>query len=266
MNVPVTPGNLPVGYCPSSYQDLLNVFAANMTVPVPAALSQIVWQASAPTPGSNTAWGKLDGLGRPIGVYFFAQGAWLRLHTTVPGLTIWWFNALPDFTTFDGGDGNTLSPISGPMWQQALDGNGNLIQAAFPVTPGTLPSGKVLGLGGSGGEEAHILVPTEDVPHQHFVVNTDQTQTNGPQSNTFLIQFNTANNAGGYSLMADATLPTVAPTSEVGGISPPPVPSGPGIVTPAGYTGQYQARAHNTMPPYVVGYLLQRTTRLFYIG
>lgn len=266
MQVPVTPGNLPLGYCPASYQDLLNTFSANQTVTVPSALSQIVWQTNAPAPGNNVAWGKLDTLGRPLGVYFFAQGAWLKIHPLVPGLVQWWFSALPDFTTFDGGDGNSVSAISGPMWAQAVDGNGNLIQAAFPVVGGTLPSGKVLSIGGAGGEENHILIPGEDVPHQHMMVNTDQTTTAGPTSSTFIIQANTAGNNQAYQLMADATLPTIGPTSVVGGVTPPPVPTGTGIVTPNGYSAQYQARGHNTMPPYVVGYLLQRTTRLFYIG
>ena len=60
---------------------------------------------------------------------------------------MWWFAALPDFTVFDGGDANPISDISGPMWQQANDSNGNLIAAMFPIPAGTLPSGTVIQIG-----------------------------------------------------------------------------------------------------------------------
>lgn len=269
MQVPVIPGSLPIGFCPASLQDMLNAFSAAQSVTVPDALGQIISSATAPAPGNNVSWQKLDTLGRPLGIYYFAQGAWLRLHQVASGLTMWWFANLPDFTTFDGGDGNALSAISGPMWQQAVDGNSNLIQAAFILTPGTLPSGTVAGIGGSGGEEKHILVPGEDVPHQHLMANTDGGGNNALNSGPIFV--NQKGNGNGntdldYQLYGSATIPTLGSTAAAGGVTPPPVPTGPGVVTPTGYTTQYQAKAHNTMPPYVVGYLLQRTTRLFYIG
>jgi hypothetical protein len=272
MNAPVIVGQLPVGYCPASYQDLANNIGQVSSVVIPDALSQIVWQATAPSPGTNSAWGKLDSLGRPIGIYFFAQGAWLRAHPSISGTTVWWFNALPDFTVFDGGDGNTVSAISGPMWQLAQDINGNTIQAAFPIAQGTLPSGTVLQLGVNGGEELHTLIPGEDVPHQHFIANT------GSGNTTSLISGQTFTNQHGlgvsntdldYQLYGDSTvLPTLGATSVTGGVTPPPNTNGAtgGVITPVGYTTTYQAKGHQNCPPYVVGYLLQRTGRIFYVG
>lgn len=267
MNIPVTPLNLPAGFCPATYQDIWNGFAAASQVQIPDALSQIVWQSTAPS-SQTVSWGKLDALGRPLGIFRFAQGAWLSPHPDVPGKTVWWFSALPDFTTFDGGDGNSLSAISGPMWQQALDGNGNLIAAAFPVAAGTLPSTKVLAIGGTGGEEFHTLVPGEDVPHQHYSLNADTNQTSISGTGKFAAYNNDANNNAGYVISGTTTAPSLAPTTVVGGATPPPNTNGvvAGTITPQGYSAQYQARGHNTMPPYVVGYLLQRTNRLFYVG
>jgi hypothetical protein len=76
MNVPVTPQQLPSGFCPGNYQTMLNGFTAAMLVTVPDAASQTVWQASKPTDNTVT-WGQLDSLGRPVRIYRFAQGSWL---------------------------------------------------------------------------------------------------------------------------------------------------------------------------------------------
>jgi hypothetical protein len=268
MNASINPGTLPVGYCPDNYQDLLNVFSQNQSVTIPDALSSILWQSTAPSTAANTAWGKLDSLGRPVGVYWFAQGAWLRPHPATPGTTVWWFTALPDFTVYDGGDGNSISSISGPMWQQAQDVNGNTIAAAFPIVQGTLPSGTVLQLGVNGGEEFHTLVPGEDVPHQHFGFNSDTVQASVSATNNFAAFNNNANSSAGYNIAGDTTVPNLAPSNVVGGVTPPPQTNGAtgGIIIPLGYTTQYQARGHQNMPPYVVGFLLQRTARLFYVG
>ena len=253
MNVPISPQQLPSGFCPASYQEMWNGFAAAGLVNIPDAVSQMLWQASKPTDNTVT-WGQLDSLGRPVRIYKFAQGAWLSLHPSAPGLTMWWFSALPDFTTFDGGDSNPLSDISGPMWQQAKDSNGNLIAAMFPIPAGTLPSGTVLSLGATGGEENHTLTGPETPPHTHFIANTDQITTGGATDNPLnannSVAYRTDNGHDNpdYTLRGTNTAPTIGKTSNFGGdTSTPPVTKG-----------------HNTMPPYIVGYLLQRTARLYY--
>lgn len=251
MNIPITPQQLPSGFCPQDYQGMWNAFAAAGYVTLPDSLAQIVKQASKPT-DSTVVWIQLDGLGRPVRTYTFAQGAWLSLHPQVPGQTVWWFSALPDFTLFDGGDANPLTDISGPMWQKALDSNGNLISAKFPLTQGTLPSGTTVNLGNTGGEENHILQASEIPAHTHFMATAEQVQQptvdNSPSNLTALTNVAAANNANGgrtsqYALWAGTSgvTPSVGPTGTVGG-----------------------GLGHNTMPPYVVGYLLQRTSRLYY--
>lgn len=258
MNIPISPQQLPSGFCPPTYQEMWNGFAAAGFVNLPDSAVPIVRQASKPT-DPTVNWLQLDALGRPVRLYVFAQGAWLSYNNTVPGLTMWWFATLPDFTTFDGGDANPLSDISGPMWQQAKDSNENLIAATFPLPAGTLPSGTILSLGDKGGEENHTLTSKESFPHTHFIATIDQANNpssdNAPSSVTSTDSIASSNNNGGgrpsqYSFAKGVTSPaTIGITSSSGGDT---------TVTPPVAVG------HNTLPLFVVGYLLQRTNRLFY--
>jgi microcystin-dependent protein len=253
MNALITPQTLPLGLCPSTLQEMWNAFAAYGYVTIPDALSQIVWQASKPT-DTSLSWGKVDSLGRPIRIYRFAQGAWLSLHPTASGLTMWWFDVLPanasfapdgshalawtGLTAFDGGDTSLLSDTTGPMWQVATDYNGNTIAAAFPIPAGTLPSSTVLNLGDTGGEENHSLVATEMPPHTHTVATSKSAQA-GQDNSGAPVPNSNYNNIGPW--------PSSVATDSQGGVGTPPV-----VV------------AHNNMPLYVVGYLLQRTARIWY--
>jgi len=248
IQLPIVAGNLPPGFCPATYQDILNMFASLMFAQLSSGggapvFSGFVVSATKPT-DTTVAWLQLDSLGRPTRLYFFAQGAWLSLHPTVPGLTMWWFQALPDFTIFDGGDANSASPISGAMWQQALDANSNVIAAQFPIAAGTLPSTTVLSVPGSGGEEQHVLVAGEVAPHTHILDGVG-INMECPGSQQYL--------ASGH-FVGDRNRPSAVPGADV-----------PTKTNVGGGTGGI-ASGHNNMPPYVVGYLLQRTNRLYYVA
>ncbi len=222
--LPVIAGQLPSGFCATDYQSILNEFSAHQSVNVGGA-SGVEFVASATKPTDQTvAWLRLDQFGRPERVYWFASGAWLSLHPLVSGLTQWYFDVLPNFTTFDGGDALALSAISGSMWQQAKNSDGVLIAAKFPIAAGTLPSGTVLAQGATGGEEKHVLTIAELAAHTHDMLHNSIGE----------------NHAGGVSVTAFEQ-PGSEQTASTGGDV-----------------------AHNTMPPFVVGYLLQRTTRQFY--
>jgi len=170
--------------------------------------------------------------------YSFAQGAWLSLHPSIPGMTMIWTGALPDFTTFDGGDANASSAISGPMWQVVL-------QATFPMGAGTLPSGTVVTSGQTGGEEKHVLTLNELAPHTHAVKLT--------HGNSYTGEPNVLTVGNGSADPQPFTDPIAGLSS--GGdpstaIGTPPIPQ--------------SALAHNTLPPYTVVIFIQRTARLFY--
>lgn len=232
--VPITPLQLPAGFCPENYQDLWNTFAKNGIVQIPDGATPILWQTNPPS-DLTVAWGKIDSLGRPVGIFKFAQGTWLLPHSMLPGMTIWWFYALPDFTSFDGGDGNGLSPISGPMWQLAKDIGGNPIAAQFPIAAGTLPSSTVLNVGDKGGEETHKLVAGE-IPKTTITPSIPKAITSGLYNSIYRIALAPQS---GTQASSDINLNDITFGND---------------------------QPHNNMPPYIVGYLLQRTTRLFYVG
>jgi hypothetical protein len=235
--LPVIPSQLANGFCPVDYQDLLNTFSSHQSVVLPD-FSGVVASSSKPTDQTLT-WLQLDQFGRPIRLYKFAQGAWLSLHPLVPGLTQWWFDVLPSFATFDGGDADPISVLSGPMWQQAKNSDGVTIAARFPVAAGTLPSTTVLAQGDTGGEEKHVLTPAEG----GFYLPVSAATLDDGDADT-----------GAFKSMLNFQLDG----HTVGAVDAAGTPNAPftlGSATPSG---------HNTMPPYVVGYLLQRSGRLFY--
>lgn len=240
LTIPVTPGTLPSGFCPSSYQDILNEFASNSTVIFPSTFTGIIVSSSAPSDTSK-AWLQLDSFSRPVRLYFFASGAWLSLHPDVPGKTTLWTTTLPTMTTFDGGDANPVSAISGPMWEVVT-----AFQARTPIGVGTLPSGTVLAVGDTGGAETVTLAANNLPAHNHelWVGGSDGTASGIREA------LQTVNNphAGTSAAYADS--------DGVSGHS--------NYVKDEGGDGTGAAVAHNNLSPYLAVYLLRRTNRLFY--
>lgn len=225
LNLQVNAGNLPTGFCPATLQEMLVGFSAVQSVTFPSTFAGVTVSSSKPT-DQTQAWLQLDSLGRPTRLYWFAQGAWLSLHPCVPGFTMIWTGALPDFTTFDGGDANALSQISGPMWEEVVS-----LRVRFPLGAGTLPSGTVINSGDIGGEENHTLSLNEIPSHTHAIPNFG-----GPVGATAVI-------------VGDNATPIAQPdisTRATGG-------------NPDGTTA-----GHQNMPPYLGVYFLRRTSKLYY--
>ena len=253
-NIIVQNGQLPQGFCPSDYQSLLNAFSAQQFVAINTISSIVV--SSTPPADHTVAWLQLDSLGRPTRLYFFAQGAWLSLHPQVPGATMLWNQALPDFTTFDGGDANAApwSSISGQMWQlcaTTLDGLGTqVLQAQFPVGVGSFANSGVplpVALAATGGEDLHVLTQPEAPPHYHNEkIAVNRAVANGGSTDT--------TGGGGF----------VGPIADGGTELLTSVAEGDPATAPPGGV-PVSARAHNNLPPYYVVYFLQRTNRLFYV-
>jgi hypothetical protein len=259
--LPVQAGQLPIGFCPTDTNALLAAFASAMSVALPDMGASFGVQSQLSTPSDTSKpWLRLDSLGRPVRLYTFAQGAWLSPHPIPSGLTMWWFTALPDFTLFDGGDSNTISAVSGPMWQQALDASGNLISAKFPIAAGTLPSGTVLVPSATGGEEKHILTAAEgvDPSHQHIVGRFDS--TSGNTAAWLLTTPSTSSTVDGAAQRCGGgdNVHTNNLSQLTGLTSNPDYAITSGVNNPAAVVG------HATMPPWVCGYLLQRTIRQFF--
>lgn len=225
--LPVTPATLPSGSCPATNQELLNLFAQNLSVTFPDTFDGVLVSSTKPT-DTTRAWLQLDSQGRPVRFYYFASGAWLSQHPCVPGFTMIWTTALPNFATFDGGDANAVSAISGPMWEVVLP-------AVFPLGAGTLPSGKIVAIGDTGGEENHTLTEKEMPPHTHPTNQIPLNVALGPLQ-VMCPPLTPGTNTGGF-------------TGSDGGDST--------LVPPA-------SAPHNNLPQYAGVAFLRRTTRQFY--
>jgi hypothetical protein len=257
MNTPLNIGNVPQGFCPSTWQAALNGIGAALSVDIPAASGFSI--GSTKPADTSQVWFRIDSLGRFLGIYIFGQGSWLSAHPSACGLTMWWFAALPNFTTFDGGDSNSVGPASGPMWQQAQDGNGTVIAAKFVITAGTLPSATVLSIGGTGGEETHILTAAEgaqDPNHKHISGRFGAASGGGADDGYFFTEASTG--------FPNGTAQRV--TGGSGGITTANINTLGGNYIQSGVVDPQPAtpNGHNTLPLYAVGYLLQRTARIFY--
>lgn len=262
LTLPVQVGTLPAGQCPATLQATAELFGGVYSVALPLG-SGVTVIASASPPGSqfqtpSFAWLQLDDNLRPVRLYsFYTQ--WLSLHPLIPGHVMIWTGALPNFATFDGGDGNSISDSSGPMWEEVVD-----LRAKFPIGAGTLPAspagtGATLNPGDSGGEQLHVLTTQEgaqDPAHTH------STGRFNAKDGTYLL-----NATQDTSLVHGNAL-----LNEGSGL--PPVP---GVVSPTSpdATGQWcgtsqvlgavpTVAGHNTMPPYFTVYFLRRTVRKFY--
>lgn len=247
MDYPIIPAQLPTGFCFTDPQSVLNAFAAASVARIPVGSGK-QWVFSAAKPAdTSVGWFQLDTFGNPIRPYLFGAGAWLSRHSVQPGMGIWWFNALPDtpdgdgrLPNFDGGDGTSgnPTPVSGAMWELLRAADGTVITARMPILAGTLPSGTVLNVGDTGGEEAHALTVPEMPPHTHNLsVKVD------PQTG------------------AD-TLCVISPDLPNSGHTP----KNPFVTDSTGGTGSPPAVvAHNTLPLYIVGYCLVRTAKVYYV-
>ncbi len=268
--LPVTAGQIPQGVCYGTYQDMLQGFAAALTVQIPNP-TQILVSQSTPTADQRQqyAWLKLDSSGNPTRLYWYSQGAWLSPHPLQPG-TIQIFMSLYEntdpsggFPTFDGGDGTTnRSLITGPMWQLAqtnLNGNGTYVlggagTSQFPLGVGTMISGTApnqitttIQAGQIGGEQLHILTQNEMPPHNHHATVNPNT--------SFLMQgseFSGDEIGSGGSQVGNSDV-TYFAGGDPSTIAPGSVPNVPTL-----------AAAHNNIPPFCGVYFYQRSARQFY--
>lgn len=246
--IPVQNGNLPSGFCPATLQAMLNGFSAAQYITLTLGAGVGIQVQASPPSNTNLPWFQLDSNGNPVRIYWFASGAWLSKHPLATGISIPWFGVLPTtfvvggvtYTTFDEGDMNALSPISGAFWEVVSEA-----AARFPLACGTLPSTLVINPNDTGGEEKHILLTTELAKHHHFLANTDFGDTNTAADLSASNHMNQG--AGGhsgpldYKLKGSSDPATQGQSSEVGSDT-----------------------GHNTMPPYIGMNWLRRTIRSFY--
>lgn len=245
ISYPITAQTLPSGFCPDTWQKMLNEFSANQFVSLPIANSQLIVSATKPAVDFEglAAWLKLDASGYGREVYWFANGAWFSKHPLAPGSIMIWLGDPTTIATFDGGETGTPNLTSGPMWAIVSQLSGR-----FPLGAGTLlPSNTVKAVGDSGGEDVHSQTLAELVPHTHVIKTVEPILSKwaGNQSGAGKIVTGDVGIAEG-----EASILANNPFFEAlnaGGTGTPPV------VTPA-----------PNMPPYYTVSFIVRSAREYY--
>lgn len=76
----LTAGTLPQGFCPTTEQARLNGYAAALSIILPDYYGQFVISSSTPAAeDQDKVWLKLDGSGNPIGFFLYVGGAWTQI-------------------------------------------------------------------------------------------------------------------------------------------------------------------------------------------
>lgn len=239
----VDSGTLQPGSCPSTYQELADLLATIYSVTVSTNNTGIVVSATKPV-DTTVVWKQIVNNGGslyPTRDYIYVAGLWVSRHTLEPQSVIMWKGDISTIGTFDGGDGGVLSLISGPMWKVATG-----MDARFPIAPGTLPSGTVLALGDTGGEEKHTLISNEVAKHQHVVWPAD-----GGDNNAGKLWCHFDPGGGGADTRLNAPL---APSTFY--------PTQTQLI--AGNQSDGDA-PHNNMPPYYAIHFIERTSRQYFV-
>lgn len=225
------PGSLPEGYTPETFQEFYNRMFKEGRAIWPDAMTIVNRGSSAPSAANQIyPWIRVDpGTSIIEGVYTYYNGLWCRPHPTPASgdERRLWVGSVGALTTYDGGDGGaTVTAYTGPMWEVDTD-----FAAVFPLGVGTLPSGTAVAVGGTGGEETHVLTIAELATHNH-PLNPDNRQDDQHD---------------------------LSPGTAVGDFG------GSGMYVKeynvTGDTGS--GDAHNNMPPYRGVYFIKRTARIY---
>lgn len=166
--LPVVPGSFPDGYCwPETPQEFLVDLAPRLFVSLPDTWARVYRSASAPPADKQDwIWFNLNNLK----VYNFQNGGWWRAADSTPGPSgerMWWGDTEASLWSYQGGDGTDPSTSAPTAYTGSLWERDTTWDAKFPLPIGTLPSGTVVAVGDTGGEEKHALTDAENGPHTH---------------------------------------------------------------------------------------------------
>ena len=300
MSIPVNLsfGQLPTGYCMNSFAQLATDILSLMSGSLPGTFTGVVQGPDKPqVSDQDKAWIKTDASGNPIGLYFFSNGSWVWPNPISPGdQCIRPFltnsaNTPADVFSYDGGDGTdpavTLpTPYSGAMWTivgRTVATPLGTMQGSTPIGVGTVTNAdtttKVITEGQVGGEAAHALIPAE-LWHQHAIGKWNPSGWAGASSSGRVPLLVVENGAANLSATPGTLLQTPhtdyfdnAASANVAGeagtvfVSDVPVPVTTVVnSSQPGGAPQYAAVSHNTLPPFVAVYWIQRTSRVYYVG
>lgn len=135
------PGTLPEGFCPQSEQQRFNTYISHLSGILPGTFSTFVVSASQPSVDQQSyPWIKVNADGSIVGIYTFANGAWVRPHPIPPGpngARMLWADTLGNLATFEGGDAGAITSTTGAFWELDSDWTDKLPRGAGTVAVNT---------------------------------------------------------------------------------------------------------------------------------
>jgi hypothetical protein len=229
--ITLTPPSLPVGYCPTNYQQLANDVISGTQATFNSSIGNSFFNFGASVPALNNQvypWLDEDG-----NWWIYKDGYWLRKNPVAIGSSERrvYVGTTTDLQTYDGGNTNTLSNWSGPMWEVDTE-----FEARFPVGAGTFAASGVVVVQGKVtstavvGEDKHTLVTSEMPKHSHTMTWDSQDTAGGNQLKTLYLGPD-----------ANAFNDIVKSSGDTGGDA-----------------------AHNNLPPFYGVYFIKRTSRVYY--
>ena len=232
--ITLTPPSLPVGYCPTNYQQLANDVISGTQATFNSTIGNSFFNFGASVPTlNNQVYPWLDNNGN---WWVFQGGYWARQNPVAAGGSERriFVGTSADVLSYDGGDGTVYSgnPYAGSMWE--ID---TAFEARFPVGVGTFAASGVVSVNGTttstavAGEDKHTLVTSEMPSHTHQILDQYINLAQRGSADTSL--FSATNRTEGVA--------NLLPTTSVGGDA-----------------------AHNNLPPFYGVYFIKRTGRVYY--
>lgn len=157
-------GTLPQDCYPNSADDFQKQILSLARAVLPSAAYAI--GDTAPS-DHDIPWIRTDASNNFIRLYTWGgYGNWVSPHPipAADSRRILWVGIESDLVTLDEGTSDPVTDTTGPFWvvDHAIDGR-------FLLGPGAFPSGTTIAVGGTGGEEKHVLTPDELAPHTHKI-------------------------------------------------------------------------------------------------
>lgn len=237
--ITLNPPTLPSGYCPSSWQDLINRAIVNTQAQFNSTIGNSFFNTGSSTPSlDNQIFPWFDQNGE---WWTHLSGYWARKHP-VPAASSerrLWVGQLADVASYDGGDGTAYSGnnFTGAMWEvdPAFEGKFIVGVGAFSNSGSVSVNGTTTSTGVSG-EDKHELIISEMPEHTHQMDSKRVTDVQLFQNAVITMD-----------VLGTTTTPSV-------------VSDGPQ------YSGENSGSsvAHNNLPPFYGTYVIKRTGRVYY--
>ena len=230
--ITITIANAPEGFCPTTYQEGLDMLRDLTTAEVTTSYLPYVLGSSTPAvEDQDKAWIRLDAAGRPLGTFLFYSGSWRRQYNGKFN-EITMFNGNP--TLFFDGTGRGLTTSEWDGWSLCNGQNGTpnltdkfIVAAHMDDSDGSVGfssgwrskvSGAILATGG----EKEVTLTLAQVPsasHDAILLDQFQADSNARINGGLLL--------GHYSGTHDPSGSETIVPAVVGNSDPDPVPTLP---------------------------------------